>query len=81
MKPCCCLWCHKPYEPRSDGGRAKRYCSRACRRAFDGAARAWVRQAVIGGALTIEELQKASPATRALATAQSRPSGSRRRSP
>jgi hypothetical protein len=39
MNPCC-LWCHKPYEPRSDGGRAKQYCSSACRRAFDGAARA-----------------------------------------
>ena len=78
MNPCCCLWCHRPYEPRSDGGRAKQYCSPACRRAFDGAARAWVRKAVIGGALTIEELQKASPATRALVTAQSPLSGYRR---
>jgi len=78
MNPCCCLWCHKPYEPRSDGRRAKQYCSPRFRRAFDGAARAWVRQAVIGGALTIDELQKASPATRALVTAQSPLSGYRR---
>jgi hypothetical protein len=64
----CCLWCHAPFQPRSDGGRVQRYCSPACRRAFDGAARAWVRRAVGSEALSLADLQKAPPATRALAT-------------
>jgi hypothetical protein len=47
------------------------------RRFFDGAARAWVRRAIDDATLTLVDLQKASPATRALVTAQSRLSGYR----
>ena len=72
MSTCVCLWCQGRFKPRSDGGRPQRYCSPACRRSFDGAARSWVRQAVDDGSLTLPDLQKASPATRALVTAQSR---------
>ena len=69
MSTSVCLWCQKRFKPRSDGGRAQRYCSPVCRRFFDGAARAWVRQAVDDGTLTLPDLQKASPATRAFVTA------------
>jgi hypothetical protein len=54
-----CLWCQERFKPRSDGGSPQRYCSAACRRSFDGAARAWVRQAVDDGTLTLPYLQKA----------------------
>ena len=47
----------------------------ACRRFFDGAARAWVRQAIDDGTLTLPDLQKASPATRAFVTALKSPLG------
>jgi hypothetical protein len=73
----CCLWCQTPFSPRSDGGRRQRYCSSTCRRFFDGAARAWVRQAVNNGTLTLADLQKASPATRAFVTALIRYSAKR----
>ena len=63
-----CLWCHTPFKPRADGGKLQRYCSPDCRRTFDRAARAWVRGAVATGTLTLADLQKASPATRAFAT-------------
>ena len=65
-----CLWCQVCFKPRSDGGSPQRYCSSACRRSFDGAARSWVRQAIDDGALSLGDLQKASPAARALVTAQ-----------
>ena len=42
---------------------------------FGGAAQASVRQAIYDGTLTLADLQKASPATRALDTAQRRLSG------
>jgi hypothetical protein len=63
-----CFWCRVGFKRRSDGGKAQRFCSLRCRRAFDGAARAWVRQAVEAGTLSLETLRKASPATRALLT-------------
>jgi hypothetical protein len=66
---CVCLWCREPFKPRSDGGRAQRFCSPVCRRALDRAARTWLREAVADGTLTLADLQKASPATRAFATA------------
>jgi hypothetical protein len=78
MSASVCLWCQKCFNPRSDGGSPQRYCSAACRRYFDGAARAWVRRAVNDGTVTLPDLQKASPAARALVTAQSRLSGYRR---
>jgi hypothetical protein len=68
MNACRCSWCRKPFQARSDGGKAQRYCSATCRRAFDGAARAWVRRAIDQGTLTSADLQEASPATRALPT-------------
>jgi hypothetical protein len=63
-----CFWCGVGFKRRSDGGKAQRFCSLRCRRAFDGAARAWVRQAVEAGTLNLDNLRKASPATRALVT-------------
>lgn len=65
-----CLWCPTEYEPRRDGGKAQRFCSPACRRAFDQAAREYVREAVKAGTLTVAEIQNTPRATRALVTAR-----------
>lgn len=35
-----CPWCGRVFVPRRTGGRGQRFCSPACRRAFDAAARA-----------------------------------------
>ena len=61
---CACLWCGRPFEPRSNGGKRQRFCAEPCRRAFAKAALAWTVEAVASGALVREELWSASPATR-----------------
>lgn len=60
-----CAWCGEAFEP---GGRGKpqRFWSAAHRRAYDQAARDWVRQALASGLLTVEDLRKASRKARAL---------------
>ena len=60
-----CLWCGGPFEPRRDGGSAQRYCAPACRRAFDKAARTWVRQAIECGTLTVADLHEGAGTARA----------------
>ena len=47
-----CLWCGQPFEPRLSGGSPQRFHSAACRRAFDHACGAWVREAINVGLLT-----------------------------
>ena len=68
-----CAWCGEAYKP---GGRGKpqRFCSAAHRRAYEQAARDWVRQAIADGLLTVLDLRAASRTTRAFVGA---PSGSR----
>ena len=61
-----CSWCGQPFEPRRTGGSVQRFCATACRRAFDRAARSWVRQAIAEGLLIVADLQKASGTARAL---------------
>ena len=58
-----CLWCGQPYEP-SRRGSPQRFCSTAHRRAYDAAARAWVRRALQFGLLCIADLQSAADASR-----------------
>jgi hypothetical protein len=53
-----CLWCGQPFEPRRTGGSAQQFHAIACRRAFDLAARIWVRQAVEAGTLTVAQLKQ-----------------------
>ena len=68
-----CAWCERPFEPRRDGGSAQRFCATACRRAFDRAARSWVRQAIETRTLTVADLQKGAGTARALPTVASSP--------
>jgi hypothetical protein len=70
-----CLWCDAPFKPRTNGGKAQRFCRALCRKSFYSACRAWAVQAVFEGALSLEAIRKASPSTCTLATARSCPSG------
>ena len=60
-----CSWCTSLFRPRR-GGHAQRFCRPACRRAFHGAARAWVLDAIASGALTLADIRSGSAVTRAL---------------
>jgi hypothetical protein len=60
-----CPWCNRQFQPRR-GGHAQRYCRPSCRRAFHGAAQAWVLDAIASGALTLVDIGSGSAATRAL---------------
>ena len=73
----CCLWCCTPFKPRTDGGKAQRFCRALCRNAFYAACRTWAVQGVLDGALSLEAIGKASPATCTLVTAQRYPPGHR----
>src|SRR6516162_5379279 len=42
----CCLWCHAPFKPRTNGGKTQRFCRTLCRKSFYSACRAWAVQAV-----------------------------------
>jgi hypothetical protein len=61
-----CQWCGKSFDPRSDGGKAQRFCRPACRRALDAAGRRWMAAALASGGLTIASLRDGPAATRAL---------------
>ena len=61
-----CLWCDRPFRARRSGGQPQRFCSPGCRRAFHAGARAWVLDAIAGGALTVVDIKSGLPATRAL---------------
>jgi hypothetical protein len=61
-----CSWCGEGFDTRQSGGKPRRFCAPRCRRAFDGAARIWVRQAVEDGTMTAADLRKAAQTTRAL---------------
>ena len=66
MTAATCLWCERGFPKRESGGKVQVFCSPRCRRAFDHAARAYVRRAVEMGTLTVRDLQNALAATRAL---------------
>ena len=68
-----CLWCGENFTVARRHGSERRFCSTAHRRAFDQGARAWVREAIAVGTLTIAELQKAPGKARALRTGQAAP--------
>jgi hypothetical protein len=61
-----CLWCNGCFEPRSDGGRAQRFCRPACRHALDAAGRRWIAAALASGTLTIDGLKDRAASTCAL---------------
>jgi hypothetical protein len=52
-------WCGSVFTRRAGGGKAQRFCSPKCRRAMDSAARAWVRNEMARGRLTVFQLQRA----------------------
>jgi len=68
-----CLWCSAPFEPRETGGTAQRFCCPAHRRAFDQAARAYVRHAIAEGRLTTSELKKVAGTSARAVTEASAP--------
>jgi hypothetical protein len=51
-----CLWCGRSVEPRTDGGRPRRFCLPQHRMAYYSAARRFVDQAVRQGRLSVAEL-------------------------
>ena len=53
-----CPWCGTSFMPRSDGGKPQRFCSSRCRRALDRALRAWARDQLTEGRVTVAELQR-----------------------
>jgi len=57
-----CVWCSSPFELRADGGSAQRFCCPAHRRAFDQAARDYVRREIASGRLTVAEVQDSARA-------------------
>jgi hypothetical protein len=63
---CQCSWCGRQFSPRTSGGREQIYCTVTCRRAYDAAARTWVRLAIAEGYLTVADLKRVSASTRAL---------------
>ena len=54
-----CPWCGEPYLPRTNGGKAQRFCSEPCRRGFDRALRAWAQRQWAAGRVKIGALQRA----------------------
>jgi len=70
-----CLWCRRRFKPRRDGGTAQRFCAKICRRAFDRASRAWVRQEVDAGRLSVAALRNGLGPARALVPGASGPLG------
>ena len=47
-----CIWCERPFRPRTSGGRAQRFCSASHRLQFFGAARRWALRAIEMGLIT-----------------------------
>ena len=45
-----CAWCHRTFLPRTNGGKAQRFCSEPCRRSLDREARAVGRHTLREGA-------------------------------
>jgi len=70
-----CLWCGTAFQPRTDGGTAQRFCTPACRRAFDQVSRAWVRRQVDAGLLSIADLRDSPGTARALHPETDQPPG------
>ena len=54
-----CHRCQRPFTPRSTGGKAQRFCSERCRRAFERELRAWARNQIAAGGVTPARLQRA----------------------
>lgn len=52
-----CLWCSRPFSPRSTGGKPQRFCSQACRHQFWSATRRWVMTALDMGLLSVSVLK------------------------
>jgi hypothetical protein len=61
-----CSWCDRLFRPRQGGGKQQKFCRPSCRRAFHGAARTWVLDAIASSALTVADIRSGSAATRAL---------------
>ena len=57
-----CLWCGLAFAPRDTGGSPQRFCGPYHRRAFDTAARRYVRREITAGRLTVAELAGEVPA-------------------
>jgi hypothetical protein len=70
-----CLWCRRRFKPRRDGGTAQLFCVKTCRRAFDRAARTWVRREVNAGRLSVAALRNGLSSARALVSRASGPLG------
>jgi hypothetical protein len=64
--PDACLWCGEAFQARTNGGTTQRFCKTAHRRAFDHAARVWVRRAIERGILTVAQLRGVARTARAL---------------
>ncbi len=54
-----CRWCETSFTPRSNGGKAQRFCSTDCRRDYFAACRAWGEQEHREGRVPTDALRSA----------------------
>ena len=57
-----CLWCDRPFTPRTTGGSVQKFCCTTHRQQFWNAARRWTMRAIAAGLLSVDCL-KASHAS------------------
>src|SRR5215831_9808642 len=53
----CCLWCDRPFTPRTTGGSAQKFCCTEHRQQFWIAARRWTMRAIEAGLLSVDCLK------------------------
>ena len=53
-----CNWCGTEFEPRSNGGKPQRFCSKDCRQGFFAACRDWAVAEVEAGRLSVSTVRR-----------------------
>ena len=52
-----CLWCNRPFMPKTVGAYAKKFCRPSCKNQFHRAARLWAEQAIATGKLSVTDIR------------------------
>ncbi len=52
-----CLWCNRPFEAKTVGAHAKKFCQTSCKNRFHRAARLWAEQAIANGKLSVVDIR------------------------
>ncbi len=53
-----CLWCETEFEPRANGGKRQKFCSRDCRQDFFAACRDWAVAEVEAGRVPVSTIRR-----------------------